>query len=70
MLITGETPEWETVEYVRDAQAQGKMKYLILMGHAHSEEAGMEYCAEWLQTFIKEVPVQFVPAGNPLWTPN
>jgi len=40
------------------------------MGHADSEEAGMEYCAEWLDQFITEVPVIFVPAGNPLWSPE
>ncbi len=70
VLMTGETPEWETVEYVRDAQTQGKEKYLILMGHAISEEAGMEYCATWLKEFVDEVPVKFIEAGNPLWTPN
>ncbi|MDN5211513.1 hypothetical protein QQ020_05610 [Fulvivirgaceae bacterium BMA12] len=45
-------------------------KGLIIMGHADSEEAGMEYCARWLKGFIKEVPVTFIPAGNPLWSPN
>lgn len=69
VLITGESTEWSTVEYVRDAQRQGKMKYLILLGHASSEEAGMAYCAEWLEAFISEVPVKFIEAGNPIWTP-
>ncbi len=69
-LIIGETHQWETVEYVRDAVAQGKTKALILLGHANSEEAGMEYCAEWLKTFIDEVPIQFVEAGDPLWAPE
>ena len=41
----------------------------ILLGHANSEEAGMEYCARWLKTFIPEVPVEFLPAGDPFWTP-
>lgn len=70
VLVGGETHEWETVEYVRDAQAQGLKKALILIGHANSEEAGMEYCAEWLTKFISEVPVQFIPAGDPFWTPE
>ena len=69
VLVGGETPEWETVEYVRDAQGQGKIKALILIGHANSEEAGMEYCAEWLEGFIDEIPVRFVPAHDPFWTP-
>ena len=70
VVLAGETPEWETVEYVRDAVVAGKQKCLILLGHANSEEAGMEYCARWLKTFITEVPIEFLPAGDPFWTPR
>lgn len=70
VLLAGETQEWETVEWVRDAAAQGKSKALILMGHANSEEAGMEYCAEWLGKFITEIPVTFMAAGDPFWGPE
>jgi len=69
LVIVGETREWETVEYVRDANEAGFKKALIVMGHADSEEDGMEYCKDWLKTFISEVSVQFIPAGNPLWSP-
>ncbi len=69
VLIVGETHEWETVEYVRDAVALGKKKALILLGHAISEEGGMRYCADWLRGFISEVPVQFIPATDPFWSP-
>ncbi len=68
-LIIGETQEWETVEYVRDAAAQGKKKALIILGHAISEEGGMAYCANWLSEFVQEVPVRFIPAGDPFWSP-
>ena len=70
VLIIGEVPEWETIEYVADAAAQGRKKALILMGHIPSEQAGMENCAEWLKTFIKDVPVSFVPASEPFWMPR
>ncbi len=69
ILIAGETREWETVEYVRDAVAQGKRKAIILLGHCLSEEAGMDYCAEWLGEFITDIPIHFIPAGNPYWAP-
>ena len=69
VLVAGETREWETVEYVRDARDMGKKKALIILGHAVSEEAGMKYCAEWLREFVTDVPVQFIPAGDPFWTP-
>jgi putative NIF3 family GTP cyclohydrolase 1 type 2 len=70
VLIVGESAEWEAVEYARDGLEAGIQKALIVMGHADSEEAGMEHCAEWLDQFIDEVPVIFVPAGNPLWSPE
>ncbi|HKI88406.1 MAG TPA: Nif3-like dinuclear metal center hexameric protein [Draconibacterium sp.] len=60
VLIAGEAPEWETYLYVNDAIAQGKNKAVIFLGHVKSEEAGMKYAAEWLQTFIKSVPVHFI----------
>lgn len=69
VVIVGETREWETVEYVRDANEAGFTKGLIVMGHADSEEDGMRACKDWLATFISEVPIQFIPAGNPLWSP-
>jgi hypothetical protein len=30
----------------------------------------MEDCAAWLRTFITEVPIQFVRAGEPYWSPK
>ncbi len=69
-LAIGEVPEWETIEYVADAVAQGKRKALILIGHIPSEQAGMENCADWLKTFIQDVPVTFVPAMEPFWVPR
>jgi len=69
VLVAGESREWETVEYVRDAKDMGKKKAVIILGHAISEEAGMKYCGQWLKAFVKEVPVKFVPAGDPFWTP-
>jgi len=65
VLVAGEAREWETVEYVRDAAAEGRQKALILLGHEVSEEAGMEYCARWLRPLFPGVPVTFIPAGEP-----
>lgn len=60
VLVAGEAPEWETYSYVNDAIAQGKNKAVIFLGHIKSEEAGMEYCAEWLQGFVKNIPIHFI----------
>lgn len=70
VLLVGETTEWQAVEYARDASASGKPKAMILLGHVVSEEAGMLECARWLKTFIREVPVEFIPAGEPFWEPR
>jgi putative NIF3 family GTP cyclohydrolase 1 type 2 len=60
VLIAGEAPEWETYLYANDAVSQGKNKAVIFLGHVKSEEAGMKYASEWLQTFIKDVPIHFI----------
>jgi putative NIF3 family GTP cyclohydrolase 1 type 2 len=70
VLIAGETREWELVEYAQDMISSGKKKALILLGHVVSEQAGMKYCAEWLKSFISEVPIEFVPAAEPFWRPR
>jgi putative NIF3 family GTP cyclohydrolase 1 type 2 len=70
VLVVGETREWEVVEYVQDQIASGKKKGLIVLGHVVSEQAGMKYCAEWLRSFIGEVPIEFIAAAEPFWRPD
>ncbi len=70
VLVIGEVPEWETVEYVDDAHAAGQRKGLIMLTHIPSEQAGMEECTRWLKGFVTEVPVEFVAAKQPFWEPK
>ena len=63
VLLTGESPQWETYEYARDAVSQGRKKAVIFLGHIASEQAGMDYCADWLKSFIKGMPVYFIESG-------
>jgi putative NIF3 family GTP cyclohydrolase 1 type 2 len=70
VLVIGEAREWETVEYVVDAITAGQKKALIIIGHIPSEQVGMEEFARWLGTFVKEVPISFVPATDPFWSPK
>jgi putative NIF3 family GTP cyclohydrolase 1 type 2 len=70
LLIAGESSQWETVEYVRDAAAQGRPKALILLGHEVSEEPGMEQCAKELRELFPGVRVDHIVAGQPLWNPE
>lgn len=67
VVVCGESPEWEACEYVRDSVAAGVPKGLLVLGHAHSEEAGMA----WLADRINErglspgVVATHLPAGDP-----
>ena len=64
VLVCGETHEWETGEYVRDAVYLDHRKALIVIGHAASEEPGMKWIIPWLQTHVPGIPIEFVPTGN------
>ena len=70
VLVVGETHEWELVEYAQDAISSGQKKALIVLGHVVSEQAGMKHCAEWLKGFIREVPIEFIAAPEPFWSPS
>jgi putative NIF3 family GTP cyclohydrolase 1 type 2 len=69
VLVVGEVREWEGVEYAHDAVAAGYAKGMILLGHAMSEDPGMDECATWLKTFLSNMPIDFIPAGEPFWNP-
>jgi putative NIF3 family GTP cyclohydrolase 1 type 2 len=66
VLIVGEAPEWETIEYVRDARGAGTKLSLIVLGHADSEEPGSAYMASWIRKNVEGVNVLEIPAGNAL----
>ena len=68
-IVAGEVREWESVEYARDTVFAGRRKGLILVGRVVSEEPAMNVCASWLRTFVPEVAVRHVPAGDPYWRP-
>ncbi len=66
VLICGEIAEWETAEYVRDAQTKGQQLSLIVLGHIVSEEPGSAYMADWLRKKKPNLPVTHIPAGHSL----
>jgi hypothetical protein len=68
-MIAGEIREWESSEYARDLVTAGRNAALILVGRSLSEDAGMKVCAEWLAMLAPEVPVRWLPAGDPYWRP-
>jgi len=68
VLIIGEMSEWETAEYFRDANLLGKKTALIILGHAASEDPGMEWMVDWLQPKLPLVPIKHIASGDPfIW---
>lgn len=66
LLICGESPEWETPEYVRNANEMGEKLGLIVVGHSASEEGGSEFMANWIRENIPTIPVTHFASGNSL----
>lgn len=65
LILSGESREWEVCERVQDGLYMGLNTKLIVLGHAISEEAGMEYAATWLAPKLSGIKVSHVPAGTP-----
>jgi putative NIF3 family GTP cyclohydrolase 1 type 2 len=70
LLVVGE-PQWENelALYNFDLHAAGQKKGLIVLGQQVSEEPGCGEMATWLKSFVSEVPVEWIPAGEPSWMP-
>jgi putative NIF3 family GTP cyclohydrolase 1 type 2 len=70
LVVLGE-PQWENELslYNFDLHAAGIKKGMIVLGQQVSEEPGSGEMAAWLKTFVSEVPVEWIPAGEPSWMP-
>jgi putative NIF3 family GTP cyclohydrolase 1 type 2 len=70
LVVLGE-PQWENELslYNFDLNAAGIKKGMIVLGQEVSEEPGCGEMAAWLKSFITEVPVEWIPAGEPSWMP-
>jgi putative NIF3 family GTP cyclohydrolase 1 type 2 len=65
LFICGEVAEWETSEYIRDARQMGANRALVVLGHAVSEEPGMQWLVQWLQPKLPGTKITHIPARNP-----
>jgi putative NIF3 family GTP cyclohydrolase 1 type 2 len=65
LILSGETREWETVERVRDGIQMGQKTSLLVLSHAVSEEAGMEYAAKWLEPKVPGIKITHIASTNP-----
>ena len=66
VTIGGENSEAGGIaEYALDAAAIGQPKGVILLGHMLSEDWGMREVADWLKTFVIDVPIEWISTGEP-----
>ena len=68
-VVIGEPVEWEASPYFMDAIASGRKLGLLVLGQQASEEPGSGEMAAWLKSLVPEVPVEWMPAGEP-FTPG
>jgi NIF3 (NGG1p interacting factor 3) len=69
LVIIGESRDWEGPEYSSDANAAGFKKGYAQIGRVVSEDPGMLAFSKWVQSFVKDVPVRAIAAGDPYWRP-
>jgi putative NIF3 family GTP cyclohydrolase 1 type 2 len=69
VIVAGEVQEWESATYAQDVAFAGLQKGFISIGRVVNEAPGMQVCADWLKTFVPEVPIRFISAGDPYWRP-
>ncbi|HUP04731.1 MAG TPA: Nif3-like dinuclear metal center hexameric protein [Bryobacteraceae bacterium] len=67
LLLAGEVREWECVPYAVDMNTAGIPKSLVTVGRTMSEDPGMNACATWLKTVVKNIPVKWVAVSDPYW---
>lgn len=64
MVFIGEACEWGALEQIRDADHLGLPIAAVIIGHAASEEAGMELLSEKLRAAHPELIVDYFPTGE------
>jgi hypothetical protein len=65
VVVCGEPCEWEAAPYFMDLIASGQKKGMIMLGSQVSSDPGCGELAAWARGFINEVPVEWLPAGEP-----
>ena len=67
-VLMGEPREFDTFEYFRDARSLGLRRGIIGISHDRLEEWGMrEPCADWVRSFVPEVPVEPISVEDWFW---
>jgi putative NIF3 family GTP cyclohydrolase 1 type 2 len=65
----GNSPSYDLTAYAADSTALGRPRGVVLLGHMGTEDIGMQVVAEWIRSFTPEVPITYMPAGEPFARP-
>ena len=65
MVLSGESDEWSTCEYIRDLSDMGFNKSMIIMGHCGSERAGMVLLERQLKEKLEGIELKYLECGEP-----
>lgn len=58
-------PTYDVTAFAQDSTLLGRPRGVILLGHMGTEDIGMKLMAEWIASFIKDVPIRYMPATEP-----
>ncbi len=66
VVITGESDEWSSLEYVRDYSDMGYNKAMIVMTHGGSERGGMVYLEGQLREMLRceDIELTYLESGE------
>jgi putative NIF3 family GTP cyclohydrolase 1 type 2 len=70
VALVGETPQFDTFEYLRDAISLGMKKGVVMISHQGLEEWGMQDCAAWLRPLVPELSVEWISSNDPFRVPQ
>jgi putative NIF3 family GTP cyclohydrolase 1 type 2 len=62
-------PTYDATAYAEDATLLGQPRGIILLGHMGTEDIGMKLVAEWIKSFVPELDIAYLPAGEPFGPP-
>src|SRR5207253_325464 len=62
-------PTLDQSAFAADMTSLGKPRAIIFLGHMGTEDSPMMLVAEWLRRFVPDIPIAFLPAGEPFHPP-
>jgi hypothetical protein len=62
-------PTLDQRAFAADMTTLGTPRGIVFLGHMGTEDRPMTLVAEWLRGFVPDLPIAFLPAGEPFHPP-